>query len=137
MCFFSYTAAIAASANVSASAVTIFNTTVSRRRLLAGATVNTQVTFPPSYYSTAADNYVKLLQSNPSQVLSALSGPIQRSVMCIRLSLHRSHGSRLSESACMLCQVLIDSSQGAPAYGLVIGMPCCNAGPTASTPNQD
>ena len=64
----SYTAAIAASANVSTAAVTIFNTTLSRRRLLSGVTVNTQVTFPPSYYSTDADNYLQLLQNTPAKV---------------------------------------------------------------------
>ena len=63
-----YTAAIAASASVTTSSVKIFNTTSSRRRLLAGLTVNTQVVFGPSYYSTAADNYRSLLVDSPAQV---------------------------------------------------------------------
>ena len=64
----SYKAAIAASANVSLGAVVVFNATASRRRLLSGLSVFTRVTFSPSYYSTAADNYRALIQSSPSQV---------------------------------------------------------------------
>lgn len=71
----SYITAIAASANVSSSAVKVFNATTSRRRLLAGLNVYTRVVFAPSYYSTAADKYMQLLQNTPAQVNMLYAGP--------------------------------------------------------------
>ncbi|KAK9807168.1 hypothetical protein WJX73_003288 [Symbiochloris irregularis] len=66
-----YKTTIAASANVSVGAVTVFNTTVNGRRLLqSGLSLFTRVFFGPSYYSTTADNYRQLIVNNPSQALA-------------------------------------------------------------------
>lgn len=69
MCSCSYKAAIAASANISIGAVTVFNTTVNGRRLLqSGLALFTRAFFGPSYTSTTADNYRQFIVNNPSQV---------------------------------------------------------------------